>query len=220
MGQSPFDFDTLGVKGIKWTSRYSEYTGPQRSAIMKRIAIDMDEVMADLVSKHLTVYNRDFSDNITLHDLRGTRLRDLRPHHQKEIYAYLRTPDFFRDLPVMEGSQEVIEALCSQYEVFITTAAMEVPTSFSAKYEWLREHFPFLSDMNYVFCGDKSIIRADYLIDDNVRHFKNFGGQGILFSAAHNITETGYVRVNNWYEVRDYFLERTPEHLSSSSDKK
>lgn len=173
---------------------------------MKRIAIDMDEVMADLVTKHLSVYNEAHQDTITLADLHGTRLRDLRPHHQEKIYGYLMQPEFFRDLPVMEGCQEVVRKLMDHYDVFITTAAMEVPSSFSAKYEWLREHFPFLSELNFVFCGDKSIIRADYLIDDNARHFVRFEGQGILFTAPHNVHETAYVRVNNWKEVEDYFL--------------
>ncbi|UUZ79630.1 hypothetical protein LJK88_31595 [Paenibacillus sp. P26] len=173
---------------------------------MQRIAIDMDEVVADFNTKHLRVFNRDYHENLTVNDLMGTRLRELRPHLQKEIIAYLQDPTFFRDLDVMKDSQQVIRELSERYEVFITTAAMEFPASFGAKYEWLKEHFGFLNDMNFVFCGDKSIIHADYLIDDNARHFKRFAGQGILFTAPHNMNETGYVRVNNWPEVRDYFL--------------
>ncbi|WP_338021727.1 5' nucleotidase, NT5C type [Bacillus pakistanensis] len=34
-----------------------------------------------------------------------------------------------------------------------------------------------------MFCGDKSIILADYLINDNVKNFKRFNGKGILFTA-------------------------------------
>ncbi|HET7579993.1 MAG TPA: 5'-3'-deoxyribonucleotidase [Bacillales bacterium] len=172
----------------------------------KRIAIDMDEVIADAVSKHLALFNRDYKENLTSDDLHGKKLRDLRPHLKNEIREYFDDPSFFRDLEVMKDSQEVIRELSEQYEIFITTAAMEVPTSFDAKYAWLKEHFPFLSDLNIVFCGDKSIILADYLIDDNSRHFKNFRGQGILFTAPHNIHETGFVRVDNWQEVRQYFL--------------
>jgi 5'(3')-deoxyribonucleotidase len=173
---------------------------------MQRIAIDMDEVIADFNPKHLRVFNRDYNENLTLNDLMGTKLRFLRPHLKKEINAYLRDPSFFRDLDVMKDSQQVIKELNEHYEVFITSAAMEIPASFNAKYEWLKEHFSFLNELNFVFCGDKSIVRADYLIDDNARHFKGFSGQGILFTSPHNINETGYVRVNNWLEVRDYFL--------------
>ncbi|HEX7064985.1 MAG TPA: 5'-3'-deoxyribonucleotidase [Bacillales bacterium] len=172
----------------------------------QRIAIDMDEVMADAVTKHLDLFNKDYRENIKLADLHGKKLKDLRPDLKTEIRSYFDDTSFFRDLKVIENSQEVIEELHNHYEIFITTAAMEVPSSFTAKYEWLKEHFPFLSDMNFVFCGDKSIINADYLIDDNSRHFKHFRGQGLLFTAPHNIHETEYVRVNNWQEVRDYFL--------------
>ncbi|MDB5085988.1 MAG: 5-3-deoxyribonucleotidase [Bacilli bacterium] len=172
---------------------------------MKRIAIDMDEVIADFVFKHLNLYNRDFNESLSVEDLYGTRLWKLRPHISKEILAYVNDPAFFRDLRVIKGSQEVIQALSEKYEIFITTAAMEHPSSFTAKYEWLEEHFPFLTAMNFVFCGDKSIIHADYLIDDNPKHFRRFIGKGILFTAPHNIHETGYVRVNNWHDVKQYF---------------
>lgn len=43
------------------------------------------------------------------------------------------------------------------------------------------------------------------MIDDSSRHFKNFQGQGSLFTAPHNIYETGYYRVDNWEEIREYF---------------
>lgn len=175
---------------------------------MKRIAIDMDEVIADFVTKHLHLYNTNFNDTVSFEDIKGTRLWKLKSHLSKEILDFVDDPNFFRDLLVMKDSQEVIKALSEYYEIFITTAAMEHPTSFTAKYEWLKEHFSFLPDRNFVFCGDKSIIHADYLIDDSVRHFQNFSGQGILFTAAHNVNETGYVRVNNWQEVREYFLEK------------
>ena len=174
---------------------------------MKRIAIDMDEVIADFKSKHLRLFNRDYNENLTVEDLKVARLRDLRPHLKDEIRRYLDDPTFFRDLEVMKDSQEVIRELSERYEIFITTAAMEVPTSFAAKYEWLKEHFGFLNEMNFVFCGDKSIVRADYLIDDNVSHFERFVGQGILFTAPHNLKETAYVRMNNWLEVKDYLLK-------------
>lgn len=173
----------------------------------KRIAIDMDEVIADFIPKHLDMYNQEYKEHITVEDLHGCTLESLRPDLESVIKGYIKEPNFFRDLQVMKDSQSVIEELNSHFEVYITTAAMEYPTSFTAKYEWLKEHFPFLSDMNFVFCGTKKIIHADYLIDDNIKHFKTFEGQGLLYTAPHNINETDYVRVNNWKEIRDYFLK-------------
>lgn len=166
----------------------------------------MDEVIADFQLKHLNLYNDNFNELLSIEELHGTRLWDLRPHLAKEILAYVDDPTYFRDLNVIEESQQVIRELDQRYEIFIVTAAMEHPSSFTAKYEWLKEHFPFLSDNNFVFCGDKSIIRADYLIDDSPKNLKQFLGQGLLFTAPHNIYETEYIRVHNWKEVREYFL--------------
>lgn len=174
---------------------------------MKRIAIDMDEVIADALPKHVSLFNQKYNETITMKDLNGKKLEDLRPDLKEEINRLIADPLFFRDLVVIEDSADVIKELMEEYQVFITTAAMEFPPSFNAKYEWLKEHFDFLNDLNFVFCGDKSIINADYLIDDNVRHFKQFVGKGILFTSPHNTYETGYTRMNNWKEIRSYFLE-------------
>ena len=73
----------------------------------------------------------------------------------------------------MPHAQRVLERLQSRYEIFIASAAMEVPSSFAAKYELLAEHFPFIPTSHIVFCGDKSILRADYLIDDNPRQLRS-----------------------------------------------
>ncbi len=90
----------------------------------------------------------------------------VREDHRETVQGYPNTKDFFRDIPVMAGSREVLPELVKRHEVFITTAAMDHPTSFTAKYEWLKEHFPYLPDSHIVFCGDKGILAADFLIDN------------------------------------------------------
>jgi 5'(3')-deoxyribonucleotidase len=104
----------------------------------------------------------------------------------------------------------VLRALQRDYEVFIATAAMEVPTSFNSKYRWLGKHFPFMPPTHIVYCGDKGILRADYLIDDNPRQLQRFVGEGILYDAPHNAMVTGYRRVRNWLEIEELFLGAGP----------
>jgi 5'(3')-deoxyribonucleotidase len=167
----------------------------------------MDEVMADAVTEHLLRYNRDHDERITKDDLHGKWLWDVVSvdrHHMLE--SYLRSEDFFSVLEVMPESQRVMKALQQKYEVFIATAAMEVPTSFEQKYKWLGEHFPFIPASHIVYCGDKGILRADYLIDDNPRQLRRFEGEGILYSSPHNVNVTGYRRVKDWLEVEELFL--------------
>jgi 5'(3')-deoxyribonucleotidase len=188
---------------------------PSQSPDRKVIAVDMDEVIADALGEHLTRYNRDFSADLTLDDLQGRRLWQAVPSDRLAILDnYLRDDDFFRVLRVMPHAQRVLERLQSRYEVFIASAAMEVPTSFAAKYDWLAEHFPFIPTSHIVFCGNKSILRADYLIDDNPRQLALFqdsqnGGpirEGILYTSPANIHIANYRRVDNWLAVEEMFL--------------
>jgi 5'(3')-deoxyribonucleotidase len=173
---------------------------------MARIAVDMDEVMADTVAEHIRRYNADFGTNLSKGDLDGKWLWQVVPEaHHPALLGYLEEPDFFGTLPVMEDAQRVLERLDGVHEVYVASAAMEVPKSFNAKYRWMLEHFPFIEPAQIVFCGDKSIIAADYLIDDNPRQLRAFRGEGLLFSAPHNKGVTDWVRVDDWLAVERLF---------------
>jgi len=173
---------------------------------MQRIAVDMDEVIADALGELLTRYNREQKASLTKNDLRGKWLwQMLPPGGQKRIEEYLQSEDFFEDLPIIDGSQEILRRIGEKYEIYIATAAMAFPNSFAAKYRWLRRNFPFLSPQNFVFCGDKSILHADFLIDDMPRNLAGFRGEGILFTSPHNVGVTGYRRADSWQKIGEMF---------------
>ncbi len=172
-----------------------------------RIAIDMDEVLADTLAQFLAEYNREFGEKISKADLSARKLAEIIPADRRaRLRHYALSPGFFRQIPLMPGSGEVFAELRERYEVFIATAAMEFPSSFNEKYAWIKAHFPDFPDSHIVFCGDKSVIAADFLIDDSPRHFDRFAGQGFLFTAPHNRAETRYPRLHDWADVRRQFL--------------
>ncbi|MGO8932196.1 MAG: 5' nucleotidase, NT5C type [Terracidiphilus sp.] len=173
---------------------------------MQRICVDMDEVMADTLAEHLRRYNQAFDEDVTTEDLAGKGLWEITPlDRQAQLRAFLDAEDFFEVLDVIPDSQSVLEDLSKRFEIFIATQAMAVPNSLGPKYRWLQRHFPFIPPSHYVFCGNKSILRADFLIDDQPRNLLRFEGQGLLYTAPHNIAATEFVRVNNWREVAEYF---------------
>jgi len=166
----------------------------------------MDEVMADTLGEHLRRYNQTFDDDVTVDDLAGKGIWEIAPvDRQAQLRAFLDAEDFFENLDLMPGAQEVLKQLSSRFEIFIATQAMTVPNSLGPKYRWLQRHFPFIPPTHYVFCGNKSILRADYLIDDLPKNLQRFEGKGLLYTAPHNLTATGYTRVKDWAEVAEYF---------------
>lgn len=172
----------------------------------QRIAIDMDEVVADSLGRFLAIYEREYGERIERERLHGQHLFQQVPADRRDaVRAYPHREEFFHDLDVIDGSVEVVRELNERYEIFFATAAMEYPNSFLPKYHWLHQHFPFVPWRNFIYCGDKSAVCADFLIDDHSRNFKGFRGQGLLFSAPHNLLEQGHVRVHDWADVRRYF---------------
>ncbi len=166
---------------------------------MQRIAIDMDEVLADTAAHQLAWYERDFGPGPTAAELHGSHLAAQVPAaHRARIVEHLHHPNFFRDIPIMPGAVEAVRALSERYELFVASAAMEHPVSFAAKFEWLREFFPMIPPSHCVFCGDKSIIGADYLLDDSPYQLVRFRGTPLIFTAVHNVHETRFQRVADW----------------------
>jgi 5'(3')-deoxyribonucleotidase len=173
----------------------------------RRIAIDMDEVMADALGEHLRRYNACYGETLTSSDLDGCHLEDYVPVAHRAAASAMLDASFFENLEVMPDCQTVVQELAARFDVYVVSAAMDVPCSFDAKYRWLQRHFPFIPPRQIVFCGDKGVIDADYLIDDRARHFAQFKGRPLLFAAPHNARETRYQRVSSWQDVRAIFAD-------------
>ena len=172
-----------------------------------RIAIDMDEVLADAHGGQRALYAE---QGVTLDDaaLRGRRLRDVAPSDAvAAVERHLHQGTFFANLDPMPGAVAAVRRLCAVHEVFIATAAMEYPASCAHKVAWVMRHLPFFDLSRLVLCGDKSIIKADVLIDDHARHFEGFGGRGLLFDALHNAGVDWPHRLRHWDHAQTMLQE-------------
>ncbi|WP_040496508.1 5' nucleotidase, NT5C type [Fulvivirga imtechensis] len=171
--------------------------------IRKSIAIDMDNVIADIESQAISWYYEKYGVLVKKEGLHGKPEGEGFPEKER-VRQFLYTPGFFRHTPVMEGAQEAVEKLSGDFDVFIVSAAMEFPQSLPEKYEWLNEHFPFISWRNIIFCGDKSVVDTDFMIDDHLKNLNYCKGRGILYTACHNVTLDYEVRVNDWEQALKY----------------
>jgi 5'(3')-deoxyribonucleotidase len=176
----------------------------------------MDEVMADALAEHVRRCEAQFGLRLTASELRGRHVHEaVGPSLAARVLA-LTDASFFEDLAVMPGAQDVIAELSEEHEIVIATAAMDVPCSFEPKFRWLARHFPFIPPSHIVFCGDKSVLDVDDLIDDSPRHFARLRGRGILFSAPHNCHETRYLRVDSWEDVRELYASEREERKTGT----
>jgi 5'(3')-deoxyribonucleotidase len=173
----------------------------------ERIAIDMDDVMADTHAKFIRLYLEGEMPRYTLEELKEKSFHELFDEHEYRVISNrVYDPGFFRDIPIMEGAQDVIADLMKKYDVFVASAAQEFPNSLREKWDWLQEHFPAISWHNYIFLGDKSVLNTAYLIDDLPRNLQTFQGQGLLFDALHNRDDRTFQRVKSWQDIAAILL--------------
>jgi 5'(3')-deoxyribonucleotidase len=173
---------------------------------MKRLIVDMDDVMADATGQFINFYEKEFGVRVTREALNHKDEMERFPGNHDAVYRFTFQKGFFRTMAVNEHSQEVMKELNKKYDLFIVSSAMEFPNSLPEKLEWLNEHFSFLHWKQFVFCGKKSIVHGDYMIDDLPHILETFNGEKLLFSQPHNLQFNHYKRVNGWREVHEVLL--------------
>src|SRR5690242_8507538 len=84
-----------------------------------RIAIDMDEVMADALGEHVRRYNAAFGAAVTREELHGRHLEEYVPAAERGAVEALLDASFFADLDPMPGCVEALRDLSERYDVFV-----------------------------------------------------------------------------------------------------
>ena len=171
------------------------------------IFVDMDEVIADAYQAHIDIYNQEFDAQFTTEECMGREFWQCVPQeHQQSVRDHTHRDGFFKNLKVIDGSQDVLEALSKKHEVYIASAAMEFPQSLREKSDWLDQFFPFVPWQNRILCGNKHVLKGDVLIDDRSKNLGFFDGRSIMFTSPHNTEVKTFERADTWRDIADKLL--------------
>ena len=109
-------------------------------------------------------------------------------------------PNFFRELPPVEGAIEGFHRLSERYDTYIlSTAPWGNPSAWIDKLLWVQEHLPDTAYKRLILSHNKHLNRGDYLIDDRTANGAgDFTGEHIQF---------GKEPYSNWEAVLAYLLD-------------
>jgi len=169
-------------------------------------AIDVDQVTLDLLPVWLSLYNRDYHDNLQPKDITEWGIHHLvKPSCGKRIYDYLHLPELYEGIRVVDGAEQGIDFLRKFFRVAFVTASTN---------PWQRtalEKLGFLKDgTTHHVEPNKGNVEASLMVDDNADNLKAFKGYGLLFDAPHNQQEQllkRHTRVFSWLDVQNYVME-------------
>lgn len=173
---------------------------------MKTIAVDVDGVCADLHAEWLKRYNAEFADTLTVERIhQWDMIPAVKPECGKQIYKYLNQPDLYANVPVIAGAHDGVNDLRDRgwRVVFVTSCTKGMADQ---KWEWLERH-GFLAvtkghSPDLIIAHDKSLIRADALLDDYDGNLHGWMRRGILLDAPYNRAAIGpWTRITGWAQV-------------------
>ncbi len=109
-------------------------------------------------------------------------------------------PNFFRDLPPIDGAIEGFRQLSAEYDTYIlSTAPWRNPSAWIDKLLWVQQHLPEVGRKRLILSHNKHLNKGDYLIDDRKA---NGAGQ---FSGEH--IQFGEEPYPDWDAVLNYLLD-------------
>ena len=137
----------------------------------------------------------------------------------RNFFKFFLTKNEYDYGHINDNAVSVIKELNEKYEVFIGTSFIfrEIVSDSGIfvknKYDFLMKNFPFLDPMNFVFVGNKSILKCDIFIDDKIENLTG-GDIKILYTAYHNksisdeeLKKLGIIRAKDWLDIKRILID-------------
>ncbi len=185
-----------------------------------KIAIDIDDVLANFIPTLIQFHNTIYGTNYRLTDIDRYHLWEIwggtREEAIDEVYTFYNTPEF-KNLPVITGAQDGIGQLKEKHDLIAMTARPEEIRNKTE--EWISMHFPgIFSELHIANRFSKSgpsttkaelceKHEVDMLIDDNLEYALECvtpQRKILLFNNPwnqHPELPIGITRVHSWEEI-------------------
>lgn len=179
---------------------------------MARILVDMDEVVADSLSRWISIlkkrYPKNVPENYSAYSVGKYSMPwDSWGLTRQEWRGPILEPGFYRNLNPLPGAITFIQKLLDNGHeiIFVTIPPKGNPTAAHEKEIWIEEHLRLRGE-NVVFTRRKELIRGDVLIDDKPSNLEKFQGRRILYDYRHAFLKDAEELIN-WDKTFDCYTD-------------
>jgi 5'(3')-deoxyribonucleotidase len=153
------------------------------------LIFDIDGILNNLVEKTLELYNSKNKKNIKFSDIISYNFYDcLSKEDADGVVKLFKEKSLWDSLKPLEGSQNGLKQLIKKgHKLYLATATD--PINFEWKIAWLKQYFPFIPEDNVIRIMDKSLLKADIIIDDCLDNLINSFAERITLNYPWNQNE-------------------------------
>lgn len=170
------------------------------------IVCDIDGILNNLAERAIEVYNSRNNKTIQVSDITSYNFYDcLSKEDADGIVLLFKEKELWDSLKPLEGSQNGLKQLIKKgYRIYLATATD--PINFGWKMAWLKQYYPFLSEDSIIRIMDKSLLKADVLIDDCLDNLISSFAERVCLDHPWNHNELkdyayGIRRAYNWSDI-------------------
>ena len=170
------------------------------------IICDIDGVLNNLAERAIEVYNSRSNKNIHISDIVSYNFYDCLPKEDADgIVLSFKEKSLWNSLKPLEGSQNGLKQLIKKgHRIYLATATD--PINFEWKMTWLKQYFPFIPEDNVIRIMDKSLLKADVIIDDCLDNLINNFAERVVLDHPWNHNELkdyaySIRRAYNWTDI-------------------
>lgn len=172
------------------------------------IVVDADDVLENFLKVWVNCLNERHGLHYTVEHMREWHMpSNIKELTEEQIYEPLYDDALWEMLEPIKDSVYYLDQLQADgHNVYICTKHTIFET-LKTKLFRLQELFPFIDATQYIIAADKSIIKADIMIDDGVHNLASIDHPCIklLFDRPHNrnveCEYTDMVRVESWESI-------------------
>jgi 5'(3')-deoxyribonucleotidase len=169
-----------------------------------RILCDVDNVVGDLTTAVLDVYNEDSEDNLTVDKITKYNIENfVKPQYKETFYHYFLDKRTWNRMKLVPNVQKYMAKLFNDgHEIYFCTKT-EMKNA-PKKESYLQRIFPYMDIRKHlIVCYDKSMVIGDALIDDCLSNFSTT--QPLKICLAYpwnkNVIDPSIHRCNDWEEI-------------------
>jgi len=178
--------------------------------------VDIDGVIRDMVSSAISVYNKEFGENLKPEDwklynpdLQFPKIKEIKGYSADKWFFEENGTALFRDSKPIGNPSDSINRLRKFGKVVIISYQKSYQNKMDTL-QWLCDNG--IESDGICFVDDKSIVRVNYLIDDNPEYlFRSNCEHAILISAPYNIEyefdSVGFRKTEDRFDSFDEFVK-------------